>query len=76
MVAIQHGQAIFNLQDSFHAPEEGLSHRVDMPEVPAAETLPDFKTRMAPPKHLRGEWYERPRPIDIPYLHGLSLIHH
>jgi len=70
VVAIQHGQAIFNLQASFHAPEEGLSHQVDMPDVPAAETLPDFKTRMAPHKHLLGEWYERPRPIDIRYVHG------
>jgi acyl-CoA thioesterase-2 len=41
-----------------------------MPEVPAAETLPDFKTRMAPHKHLLGEWYERPRPIDIRYVQG------
>jgi len=48
VVAIQHGQAIFNLQSSFHAPEEGLSHQVPMPEVPDAESLPDFKTRMAP----------------------------
>lgn len=70
VVAIQHGQAIFNLQASFHAPEEGLSHQVDMPDVPAADTLPDFKTRMAPHKHLLGEWYERPRPIDIRYVQG------
>ena len=38
--------------------------------MPAAETLPDFKTRMAPHKHLLGEWYERPRPIDIRYVQG------
>ena len=70
VVAIQHGQAIFNLQASFHAPEEGLDHQVPMPEVPAADDLPDFKTRMAPHKHLLGDWYERPRPIDIRYVEG------
>jgi len=70
VVAIQHGQAIFNLQASFHAPEEGLSHQVPMPDVPEAESLPDFKTRMAPHKHLLGEWYDRPRPIDIRYVDG------
>ncbi|MFM8380875.1 MAG: acyl-CoA thioesterase, partial [Actinomycetota bacterium] len=52
------------------APEEGLDHQVPMPEVPAADDLPDFKTRMAPHKHLLGDWYERPRPIDIRYVEG------
>ena len=70
VVAIQHGQAIFNLQASFHVPEEGLTHQIPMPEVVAAEGLPDFKTRMEPHKHLLGEWYERPRPIDIRYVSG------
>ncbi|MEY4360837.1 MAG: acyl-CoA thioesterase [Actinomycetota bacterium] len=70
VVAIQHGQAIFNLQASFHAPEEGMSHQTPMPDVPAAITLPDFKTRMAPHKEMLGEWYDRPRPIDIRYVEG------
>ena len=68
VVAIQHGQAIFNLQASFHAHEDGLTHQVPMPQVPAADTLPDFKTRMEPHKALLGEWYDRPRPIDIRYV--------
>ena len=34
-------------------------------DVPAPETLPDFKTRMAPYKEKMGEWYDRPRPIDL-----------
>ena len=29
VVAIQHGEAIFNLQASFHAPEPGLDHQLD-----------------------------------------------
>ncbi len=69
VVAIQHGKAIFNLQASFHVAESGLDYQVPMPlDVPAAETLPDFKTRMAPFKDRMGEVYDRPRPIDLRHL--------
>ncbi|HQZ33684.1 MAG TPA: acyl-CoA thioesterase II [Ilumatobacteraceae bacterium] len=69
VVAIQHGKAIFNLQASFHVAETGLDYQVPMPlNVPAAETLPDFKTRMAPFKDRMGEMYDRPRPIDLRHL--------
>src|SRR5436190_24350642 len=40
VVAIQHGQAIFNLAASFHVAEDGFEHWDHMPDVPAAETLP------------------------------------
>jgi acyl-CoA thioesterase-2 len=39
VVAIQHGEAIFNLQCSFHDDEEGLTHQDAMPEVPGPEAL-------------------------------------
>ncbi len=39
VVAIQHGQAIFNLAASFHAIEEGPEHASPMPEVPGPEGL-------------------------------------
>ena len=69
VVAIQHGKVIFNLQASFHAAEVGLDHQLTMPSgVPDPESLPDFKTRMAPFKEQLGEWYDRPRPIDIRYV--------
>ena len=69
VVAIQHGRAIFNLQTSFHVVEEGLDYQVPMPlNVPTPETLPDFKTRMAPFKDRMGEMYDRPRPIDLRHL--------
>ncbi len=70
VVAIQHGRAIFNLQASFHVPEEGLEHGLPMPDVADPETLPDFKERMAPYKEMMGDWYERPRPIDLRYVEG------
>jgi len=71
VVAIQHGRAIFNLQASFHVHEPGPDHQIPMPAgVPDPESLPDFKTRMAPYKDRMGEWYDRPRPIDIRYIDG------
>jgi acyl-CoA thioesterase II len=70
VVAIQHGKAIFNLQASFHVHEEGPNHQLVMPEVPSPESLPDFKERMAPYKDRIGEWYDRPRPIDLRYVDG------
>ena len=68
VVAIQHGQAIFNLQTSFHSYESGLDHQMTMPDVPDPETLPDFRTRMAPFRRQLGDLYDRPRPIDLRYV--------
>ena len=42
VVAIQHGAQIFNMSASFQAEEEGVTHQVLMPEVPAPEGLPDI----------------------------------
>ena len=69
-MAIQHGQAIFNLQASFQLLEDGLDYHAPMPSVPDPESLPDFKTRMAPYKEMMGEWYDRPRPIDVRHVEG------
>ncbi len=68
VVAIQHGKAIFNLQCSFQVPEEGLEHEAPMPEVPAPDTLPDFQARMGPYAEALGDWFHRPRPIDMRYV--------
>jgi acyl-CoA thioesterase-2 len=68
VVAIQHGRAIFNLQASFHVHEPGLEHQLPMPDVPAPESIPAFKERMAPFKAQLGEYYDRPRPIDVRYV--------
>jgi acyl-CoA thioesterase-2 len=68
VVAIQHGRAIFNMSASFHVEEPGLEHAFPMPEVPDPDTLPDFKSRMAPFAEQLGEWFHRPRPIDIRYV--------
>ena len=71
VVAIQHGRAIFTLQASFPNDEPGPDHQVTMPtDLPDPETLPDFKTRMAPYAEQIGDWYDRPRPIDVRYVNG------
>src|SRR5437868_6004417 len=69
VVAIQHGHAIFSMSVSFHENEPGLDHQMDMPQVPAAETLPNeaqFKEMVLPqlPEPVR-RYYERERPIEL-----------
>ncbi len=71
VVAIQHGKAIFNLAASFHIMEAGLDHQIPLAdamwndEAPAEpETLPDWRTRMAPFADRFGDYLNRPRPID------------
>jgi acyl-CoA thioesterase-2 len=54
VVAIQHGQAIFNFAASFHAPEPGPQHRCAMPAVPAPDTLANLaQLRRLRPDHER-----------------------
>ena len=65
VVAVQHGQAIFNLAASFHRAEDGFDHQMPMPAAPPPGTLPTFAERMAPHREQLGEWYTRPRPIDM-----------
>ncbi len=47
VVAIQHGEAIFNLAASFQSVEEGFSHQDAMPEGPAPDSLPTDQERFA-----------------------------
>src|SRR5471032_1777822 len=39
IVAIQHGAQIFNMSASFQSQEEGATHQLQMPAVPAPESL-------------------------------------
>ena len=41
VVAIQHGEQIFNMTASFQVSESGYDHQIDMPQVPPPESLPD-----------------------------------
>ncbi|MGH9170078.1 MAG: acyl-CoA thioesterase [Acidimicrobiales bacterium] len=73
VVAVQRGRAIFNLQCSFHIDEVSLEHEVEMPEVPAPETLPTLKERLKGIPHWE-EWFARPRPIDQRFVGDLPWI--
>jgi acyl-CoA thioesterase-2 len=66
VVAIQHGEAIFNLQASFHVDEPGLDHQVPMPQAPPPETLPRAD-EMEPP--APGRLWTR-QPVDMRYVDG------
>jgi acyl-CoA thioesterase II len=50
VVAIQHGQPIFNMTASFQVPEQGLEHSAPMPHVPGPDGLADV--RELPPEVL------------------------
>jgi acyl-CoA thioesterase-2 len=47
VVAVQHGEAIFNLACSFQVQEQGAEHGLPMPEAPDPETLPTLPERLA-----------------------------
>jgi acyl-CoA thioesterase-2 len=73
VVAIQHGQPIFNMTASFQVPEEGLEHAAPMPQVPGPEGLPDVRElapdvlHKVPDKMRRFLTHERPfefRPVE------------
>ena len=73
VVAIQHGQPIFNMTASFQVPEEGLEHSAPMPQVPGPEGLADVRELPAdvlakvPEKMRRFLTHERPfefRPVE------------
>ena len=69
VVAIQHGQPIFNLQASFHDTEPGLDYHIESPaDVPAPESLPTYRERMERYRDRVGDWLDRPRPIDTRYV--------
>jgi acyl-CoA thioesterase-2 len=71
VVAIQHGQAIFNMAVSFHDDEEGLEHQFAMPDVPDPETLAPIDERLAPWRAELADWFARPHPIDQRHIGDL-----
>jgi acyl-CoA thioesterase-2 len=73
VVAIQHGQPIFNMTVSFQVPEQGLEHSAPMPQVPGPEgladarELPEEMILKVPEKMRRFLTHERPfhvRPVE------------
>lgn len=74
VVAIQSGQAIFNLACSFQREEEGFDHQDPMPEAPPPESCPTEQERLAKhaarlPRFLRERAMAKApfeiRPVDL-----------
>jgi len=78
VVAIQHGEPIFNMAASFQVIEEGLEHQIAMPEVPPPEELPD-SSRPPPallarlPERLR-RFLEQPRPFEFRLVQPMDYL--
>jgi acyl-CoA thioesterase-2 len=75
VVAVQHGEQIFNMSASFQAPESGLEHQLAMPQVPGPEDLPRLESLLEdvmprlPPDMRRILQQKRPfefRPVEVP----------
>jgi len=69
VTAIQHGQAIFSMEVSFHGAEGGMEHQLRMPEVPKPEELPsenEVRANVLPlmPDAVR-RYYASERPIEL-----------
>src|SRR5215510_1332508 len=69
VIAIQHGEQIFNMTASFQVVEEGLEHQIDMPKVPPPEDLPDMVELLKPllpklPERVQ-RFVEKPRPFEF-----------
>jgi len=69
VVAIQHGRPIFTMAASFQLEQEGLTHQLEMPDVPMPEALssesdiPEEHLGRVPP--LLRRWFTRTGPFDF-----------
>jgi acyl-CoA thioesterase-2 len=64
VIAIQHGQQIFNLAASFQTPEEGFEHRIEMPAAPAADGLLNEEELRAQAGQDH-DWSKRTWPVEV-----------
>src|ERR1700719_3714158 len=79
VVAIQHGQQIFNMAASFQATEAGFDHQIGMPPVPPPESLADSSAPPAPqlarlPERVR-RFFEQPRPFEFRMVQSVDYLH-
>jgi acyl-CoA thioesterase II len=76
VVAIQHGQQIFNMSASFQTPEAGLDHQIPMPDVPSPEALPDLDRYLASLPNLppfMQKMLDQKRPFEFKMVEPPSL---
>jgi acyl-CoA thioesterase-2 len=68
VIAIQHGQQIFNMAASFQTPEKGVEHQAPMPQVPLPDALPradDRRHELRDPASDSGKRLPMQRPFEI-----------
>jgi len=78
VIAIQHGEQIFNMTASFQVVEDGLEHQIEMPKVPAPEDLPDMVEVLRPqldrmPERVK-KFVEAPRPFDFKMVQPVNPL--
>ena len=76
VVAIQHGEQIFNMAASFQVVEEGLDHQIEMPQVLPPESLDDqtslpHEIGRHLPERLR-QFLAQPRPFVFRVVHSAA----
>jgi acyl-CoA thioesterase II len=79
VVAIQHGQPIFNFSASFQISEEGVEHQMPMPDVPKPEDLPPAE-QVAPDELAKlpvklQRWLARRGAFEFRYVHPRNELH-
>jgi len=77
VIAVQHGQAIFHMEASFHREERGPEHQPEMPDAPDPESLPAWREVVQPlasklPEEVR-EWLVR-EPFDVRSVTEVDLL--
>jgi acyl-CoA thioesterase-2 len=78
VVAIQHGQQIFNMTASFQVPEDGFDHQVAMPRVPGPEdladsTVPPLCILESLPVRMR-RFFEHPPPFEFRSVQPIDYL--
>ncbi|MEP7242223.1 MAG: acyl-CoA thioesterase II [Gammaproteobacteria bacterium] len=76
VIAIQHGEQIFNMTASFQEVQQGLEHQIEMPQVPPPEELPDMIEALRPmaerfPERIR-RFIESPRPFEFRMVQAVN----
>src|SRR5690606_23781804 len=78
VVAIQHGEQIFNLAASFQVPENGFTHQSAMPAVKTPDQLKSEDELRALAKDAIPKEYQkqfaRPRPIELKPVDPRAMI--
>jgi acyl-CoA thioesterase-2 len=78
IVAIQHGQQIFNMTASFQVAESGFEHQLTMPQVTPPESLSE--TTGPPPGVLERlpervrRFFEQPRPFEFRMVQPVDYL--